>query len=208
MRVISYSRYVIVTLFALLLVANAVNAQDILCPEPSSIATTAPADLAQVQGDIDRLTLCVKRAQLLSTLDKAIEEREKAKDNVNNQQGGMLDTLKPISPSAKDVSSVMDKQKIEVRNMPKDSPLEAMGTSNNETSSDKIQDWKIRRIWGAKGKTKAQLVQDNGVVATVVKDDILPDGYVVVALSTVGVTIRKDGKSKDLSWDVADKEKE
>ncbi len=181
-----------------------VLAQDVLCPEPSNIATTAPADLAQVQSDIDRLALCVERAKLLSELDKSIDDREK-----DSKSNSMLDALQPLTPQASDVSRVMQQQNLGIAPVPVAQPFTQDTAQDEEPAAEEaVPEWKIRRIWGARGNTKAQLVKDNGIVATVVKNDVLPDGYVVVELSTIGVTVRKKGKSKELEWSVAQTEEQ
>lgn len=188
--------------FATMLCAGFAQAQDVLCPEPANIATTAPADLAQVQSDIDRLTLCVERAKLLSELDKTIDDREK--DNKND----LLDPLQPIMPQAAEVSRVMQQQNMGIAPVPMAQPFDGNAAEDNTQDADTGNEWKIRRIWGAKGNTKAQLVKGGGIVATVVKNDILPDGFVIVELSTIGVTIRKDGKAHELGWSIADAEEQ
>ncbi|MBU6235863.1 MAG: hypothetical protein KGQ41_08460, partial [Alphaproteobacteria bacterium] len=51
------------------------------CPAPQEAVNASPDDLAKVQEDIDRFTLCVARAQLLERLNETAKDTDVAIDS-------------------------------------------------------------------------------------------------------------------------------
>jgi hypothetical protein len=66
------------------------------CPSPKSALQNTPNDLAKIQEDIDRFTLCVERAQLLERLNTLVEKNIETIDSALLQSGGGLPAL-PIA---------------------------------------------------------------------------------------------------------------
>lgn len=152
---------------------------DTLCPDPQIESSVVPSDLAQVQEDIDRLSLCVERTKLLQELNELANEKT---EQVQPLNAGAFDPsfLAPLSPKVLEQAS----EKVVSRAPVQSAPV-----------------WKIRRVWGQGGKLQAQLIDSQGVLATVKVGEELTDGSVVETVSVRGVTVKqKNGKSKDLGW--------
>ena len=155
---------------------------DTLCPDPQVEASVVPSDLARVQEDIDRLSLCVERTKLLQELNKL--------SNESSQK-----TLQPISANTIDPSFL--------RPVTVDNLANAVGNKPaiTEKPFEPVADWVIRRVWGQGGQLQAQLVSADGVLATVKTGEALLDGSTVVEISVRGVTLKKkNGKEEQLGW--------
>ena len=157
---------------------------DTLCPDPQIESSVVPSDLARVQEDIDRLSLCVERTKLLQKLNELSNE---SKIGVQPLSAAAIDPsfLKPVTADslAKATNSIIDEKPFQ----------------------NKPKDWVIRRVWGQGGKLQAQLVSGEGVLATVKTGEKLTDGAKVEEISVRGVKIKKkNGKVKQLGWQEED----
>lgn len=188
-------------LLALYLLLNGGAAHaDVLCPDPEDALNVVPTDLAAVQDDIDRLSLCVKRTQLINQLNDLIEEQNKT-DPLSgvtppsfNHSDSFLAPL-PSAPTHQE-NNVIDPAVLEKINV-QDTPQKA-------NAGQQIDDdvWYINRIWGSAGQLRAQLVF-GGQAFVVSEGDMLVSGHVVESISYNSVTVRQGGDISDLTWYVA-----
>lgn len=164
------------------------------CPLPSDELSRAPDDLAKVQADIDRYTLCMERAQLLQRLnDVAMENQEKLNQssgvntgNPGMQLGGNTPTMEDIR--AQIMGSIAGEQ---------------FGDAPAQTAPAPSE-WTIIRVTGASGGLAAQLGKSDGTLARVMAGDSLPDGSQVNSVSATSVSITQDGERKELRWHQGD----
>jgi type IV pilus biogenesis protein PilP len=194
------------TAFCLLLLAVAPTtawAEDDLCPDLESEKKTTPQDMAGVQADIDRLTLCVERARLLKQLDDISDQRLVVLERVKNPQGASNSMGIPALPvgSLPPVRGLNDLKAGVNALVPTANPLD--NALNTAMESLTAPEWKVRKIWGQGASMRAQLSDGQGTLVNVVKGDPLPDGGLVDAVTVKGVTISENGKTKELSWEQA-----
>lgn len=188
--------------------APAAHAAEDLCPDAKTARSTTPGDMAGVQSDIERLTLCVERAKLLKQLDDIAKQRadtlEKLKNPDFGKNGGISTGLGTIPPLPVSALPPIDSGKSDNKNLkpgeirihaPTGKPLDDALTSLTPG------EWKVRKIWGQGAAMHAQLTDGRGTLVNVVKGDPLPDGPVVETISVKGVSISQGGKITDLSWD-------
>jgi hypothetical protein len=186
----------------------AAYAQDVLCPdEIEGGATTAmkalPESMGGVQADIERYTLCIERARLLQMLDSVMVTREETLRKMREGDTGSIAGITGVPPlpagslppvSGVNPASVAKADGTSVVSAAPN-PLEAA------TASLQVDEWKTRKIWGQGLGIRAQLSNGGGTLLNVAKGDPLPDGGMVEDISIRGVTISRNGKSKDLSWE-------
>lgn len=159
-------------------------------PCPSSmtgLAGKTPDDLSIVQADIDRYTLCAKRAELLKKLNELAVENDLAlKNSAGLKNPGMVLGATVDAPPAGP-----------------DAPLIPASTGeDSESASEAVDDgrWKIVEIFGAAGKLQAKLSKADGAVARVKAGSVLPGGGKVVAITPVRVTLQEAGGESELAW--------
>lgn len=155
---------------------------DTLCPDPQIESSVVPSDLARVQEDIDRLSLCVERTKLLQDLNKLSNE---SKSGVQPLNIGAIDPsfLQPVT--AKTLGTNSSNNKVSIQQKP----------------FKKMADWTIRRVWGKGGKLQAQLISADGVLVTAKIGEALIDGSTVKEISVRGVKVtRKNGRDESLGW--------
>lgn len=163
------------------------------CPMPSDELARAPDDLAKVQADIDRYTLCMERAQLLQRLnDVAMENQEKL-----NQSSGVGSGNPGMQLGGTNAPS-MDDIRAQIMGSVNDQLIE--GTADTQPAPPSSDEWMIIRVLGASGGLSAQLSKSDGTLARVRAGDTLPDGSSVNSVSATSVTITQDGTRKDLRW--------
>jgi hypothetical protein len=184
-------------------------AADELCPDIPTANKNQPKDMAGVQADIERLTLCVERAQLLKQLDDVAKARADMLEKLKNPSSSTTTSLSvaPGSIPPLPISALPPLGNADTKNLkpgevrikgPADSPL---GTT---LASLVAPSWKVRKIWGQGAQMRAQLSDGHGVLVNVVKGDPLPDGGSVETVSVKGVAVSQNGKITDLGWDSVD----
>lgn len=178
---------------------------DTLCPTMDEIKNKAPGSLVDIQADIDRLTLCIERARLLEQLDGIGTAREKMlSDALEKANGGTALPLDQIP--ALGAAQLPGVPGIDIKNLkPGDVQIDGAAAdpfaSVNPEAALKQAEWHIRKIWGAGGAMRAQLTDTDGVLLNVSMGDPLPDGSKIESLSVKGVTISRNGKMSELTWE-------
>lgn len=163
------------------------------CPMPSDELARAPDDLAKVQADIDRYTLCMERAQLLQRLnDVAMENQEKL-----NQSSGVGSSNPGMQLGGTNAPSMED-MRAQIMGSVNSQLLEGGGAQQPAPPSS--DEWMIIRVLGASGGLSAQIGKTDGTLARVREGDTLPDGSSVNSVSATSVSITQDGKRKELRW--------
>ncbi|PCI01894.1 MAG: hypothetical protein COB76_00295 [Alphaproteobacteria bacterium] len=168
------------------------------CPEPKRALGATPDDLAKIQEDITRFTLCVQRAQLLERLNELAESNIETIDSAlnltvgQNDGGNAVPGIMPSIPMPPLPASVS--QMLTQGNSPAmDSPViqQFMRESN----------WKIRNIQGKGGSITAQLVDAGGAYLKISKGGNLPNnGGEVLSITNTSVRVNLDGKIQNLKW--------
>jgi len=181
------------------------------CPNLKGAVDNAPDDMAQVQEDIDRFTLCVQRGQLLERLNdtstKSIEGTDAALGLGNGSGGGLgmggaLPTNMPplpanalggadVSPSAAPPASAGASTS--------SAPSSSSSASTDDTS-DSASRWTIKEVFGSTVDMQARLLSPDGDEVKVKKGTKLPDSSVVISVSPDGVNIRGSKGVKALEW--------
>lgn len=179
------------------------------CPAPTAAATNNPDDLAKVQEEIDRFTLCVQRAQLLERLNESTLRNVQAGDaalgllppggammpgTANAQVAGGMPGLAPLPEAALAGADV--------------SPLQqgATAPSGDAAETAKAQepevpkDWTIKEIFGNGNDMQARLLSPEGDEVKARNGMKLPEGPTIVRISPSGVTVRDGGNTKSLEW--------
>lgn len=159
------------------------------CPALEDIlAGKTPDDLSLVQADIDRYTLCAKRAELLKKLNEITVENEAA---VNNGAGNTNPGMMLAPPGTAPMPAVPAMPPLPAGAVP------AQGGAPLPTDDG---NWKIVEIFGASGKLQAKLEKSDGSVARAKAGTELPDGAKVVAITSVHVTVHNADGDTELSW--------
>lgn len=160
------------------------------CPAPAAAMASSPDDLAKIQADIDRYTLCMERALLLQRLnDLALENQESLMQSsgVSKDAPGMqLGTIPNYDQQRAEVMAMVNQA--EQVHVEEDVPPPVE------------EDWVIMRISGPASDLVAKLGKPDGQIAQVRSGDPLPGGGNVESISTTSVSIRQDGKSEQLRW--------
>lgn len=178
------------------------------CPAPKDAIASSPDDLAKVQEEIDRFTLCVQRAQLLERLNETALKSEMATDAALGLGGGSIDAvpdasesgLAPLPASAlagADVSPTSGSTGADVPETEK--AEEPSATPVIEAPKD--TPWTIREVFGSGAAMKAKLLSPDGDEVRLGEGASLPDGKgTIVRITPSGVTVRMGGSTKDLDW--------
>jgi|GEM_PF-1951279 len=188
------------------------------CPEPKQALAGTPDDLAKIQEDITRFTLCVQRAQLLERLNELARANIDTIDtalNLTASQGidnsamlGLIanannfngNTPPPIPSVPSNLFSGDEEENRALKN-----PGVNVAGSSGKTAPDRQSvgdvDWQIREITGSAGKLKAQLIDTSGSIIRVSQGDFLPDeGWTVRSITTTRVEVEKDDQRQPLGW--------
>lgn len=175
---------------------------DAPCPDPDELASAVPSDMSTVQGDIDRLTLCVERANLIQQLDEMVKKREEMLNPSAKGGGNQFDRQSDRS------SRLQQIRRDQIDDIPKiDQTALNNDTVNGDTSKGdskpplESQQWSVIEIQGSGGGLTARLESENGNIIMVSAGDRLPTGQVVSDISiNSGVAVRDDGGLVDLPW--------
>jgi type IV pilus biogenesis protein PilP len=178
------------------------------CPQPDPALVNAPDDLAKVQEEIDRFTLCVQRAQLVERLNDSAVQNMQASDKVlglvppsasmmpgvaGPQQG-----LMPLPSGALAGADVAPQPSADAPAVPADT---ASADAAEAEEPEEIKDWTIKEISGTGSNVHARLLSPEGDEVKASNGMKLPDGKTtVIRITPGGVTIRADGETKSLEW--------
>jgi len=198
------------------------------CPSPSKALASSPDDLAKVQEEIDRFTLCVQRAQLLERLNESTLKSDNVYDaslglapytSVENggapaapglpgAQKGM-----PPLPDAALAGADVEPQHAGDTGAPvpdttqKDSKAttasnsDATAASADTAAKEETPVWTIREIYGSGRGIKATLLSPDGDEVRVKEGEKLPNNNgVVTRITPTGVMIRDGKAAKALDW--------
>jgi type IV pilus biogenesis protein PilP len=185
------------------------------CPTPASISK-APDDLAKVQEDIDRFTLCVQRAQLLERLNESLLKNQQSSDmalglggmpGVAGAQRAGSPGLMPLPANAlagADVAPRAPGAGMAPAKAPSAPAVQAPAEKQAEAKAEPempAMPWTIREIYGAGTGVEAKLVSPEGDEVKAKSGMKLPDGKTtVVRVTPAGVTVKDDKGVKPLDW--------
>jgi hypothetical protein len=183
------------------------SGDDTLCPTMDEVKNKTPGTLADIQDDIDRLTLCIERARLLEQLDGIGTAREKMLTESLEKAAGPGGLSIPIDQiPALTAGQLPGVPGIDIKNL-KPGDIQVDGAAADPFASvaaeavKKEAEWQVRKIWGQGGTMRAQLTQGDGVLVNVTSGDPLPDGTKIDTLSVKGVTVSRNGKVSELTWE-------
>jgi type IV pilus biogenesis protein PilP len=169
-----------------------------VCPEPKSALGNTPDDLADIQSDITRFTLCVQRAQLLERLNSL------ALQNIDT-----IDSALDFQIQTDSADLMMMMENLTASSMPAAVP--AMGNDNiargvdvmpRATPESQKTTWAIQKISGNGQNLMATLVDDDGQIVTVKSGDKPRNHDIhITSITNTSVTIKSDGKTHALPWD-------
>ena len=199
----------ILLIFVTLIFLNMNAYADDLCPEIDKVDSFGQGaygslgnDLAGVQADIDRFSLCVERAQLLKRLnDLSLDNRSSLFGPAPNDIGDIdappptlgnqpeMQDFRMLTPQ--DVLGLQPEPEVAVQDFQED-PL--------NIPQDLEGDWGIRDMMGSGSNLTARLVKADGTVLQVRAGDVLTDGSQVQKISLNEVLIMKDGEIQTLAW--------
>lgn len=188
------------------------------CPAAKNLSGNAPDDLAKVQEEIDRFTLCVQRATLVDRLNENALKAEKAQDaalGYSPSVPGLPDPQKSgdaamglaplpaaalagvdVTPNPNDDKSIPDGTS--AKDAPK-SDLTGENTPAPVPAEPKA--WTIGEVFGAGSDVQAKLLSPEGDEVKVRIGTKLPDGKgTVVKITPSGVSIRVGSEVKPLEW--------
>ncbi|MCB9979181.1 MAG: type IV pilus biogenesis protein PilP [Rhodospirillales bacterium] len=163
------------------------------CPAPGSSETSA-GDMALLQADIDRFSLCAERAESLKKLNEATMGKKGAEG------------VGPAEPNP-----LLDNPGFRLRRPPEDRgnqiaipPVPEKDLEpprERESKPKRLQEWSIVNIFGSSGGLQVRLRKDDGSVAQARAGAVLSDGWTVKQVSTSGVVLGKAGQpDKTLTW--------
>lgn len=162
------------------------------CPLPSAAVMETPDDLAKVQADIDRFTLCMERAQLLQRLNELALENQEALMGYSPDNPGMKLDKKPADlPDFKKPAAA------------ESSPpaLPVLGGAMPKTEEPPAVGWTVVSVFGSGGNLQARISSPEGSIEQVRTGDTLSDGSTVKTISVGRVVITdKSGKDTTLGW--------
>jgi type IV pilus biogenesis protein PilP len=173
-------------------VTNAVDP----CPEPSSVISSSPDDLAKVQEEIDRFTLCVQRAQLLERFNESVSKDQESVDQALGLKNNALEPLNDGALAGADVTPV-------------DAPAQDGAPSVSSFSDPSANVWSISDIYGASSDMQAKLLSPAGDEVRVRVGTVLPDEQgSVVRITSTDVVLKVGSKEEKLVWSTVQKEVE
>ena len=175
------------------------------CPQIIQDSQSAPDDLARVQSDIERYTLCVQRAVLLQRLNDVAQagaEQVSPSFNIDNIEGlpysrddieEMIANLQEREAKAAELIEAAVKQQ--------ETGVSVEGAVGEIAAAKSKDTYKISEVFGSGGGLSARLVDNEGNPVTVKVGDQLPDGSTVVVVRINSVAVVKDEKQQVLEWD-------
>lgn len=179
------------------------------CPEPKRALASTPDDMAKIQEDITRFTLCVQRAQLLERLNELAESNINTIDTalnlaapVPNVDGNAEPGIMPSVPMPQ-LSESMSQMLNENGNATTSSQSSVVGSNapQQPPKRNEPSPWRVRDIQGTGGSISARLVNNEGIMFKVKQGQSLPnDGGKVQSLSNTLVVIERDGDTEILKW--------
>lgn len=186
------------------------------CPAPAVAASNTPDDLAKVQEEIDRFTLCVQRAQLLERLNESALKNQDTTDaalgympmpgagmapGIAGAQSGM-NGLAPLPAGAlagADVTPLTQASAGGATSITPAATTESAPVEEKEPETPKV--WTIREIFGSGDEVQARLLSPQGDEVKARNGMKLPDGKTtVVRITPAGVTVRDGAGAKSLDW--------
>jgi len=190
------------------------------CPAPQGALQNSPDDLAKVQEEIDRFTLCVQRAQLLERLNESAMKNQESTDSalgyapipagagrgmmpgIPGAQSGPagLAPLPAAALAGMDVSPVAAATAASDAADKAAAAAEVAETVAKEEASVSAS-WTIREIFGSGDEVQARLISPEGDEVKARNGMKLPDGKTtVVRITPAGVTVRTGTGAKTLEW--------
>ena len=175
-------------------IALAQSFGDDLCPKPENALQQTPDDLAGIQSDIERFSLCVRRAELLESLNKL------AKQNTDSLIGAAdieriteeaFKSLPPVAPS--DIGFSAEDFEDSLND-------DALDSEDEVAAVDTRTPWLVNDIYGAGGNLRARITSKDGEIANIREGDVLPDGLSVYVISKAGITLKDDQTDIFLDW--------
>ncbi len=167
------------------------------CPLPSAEMAQAPDDLARIQSDIDRYTLCMERAQLLQRLnDVAVENQEK----LNEANGAATSDISAANPGMQLGNNLPSFEQQRQQIMGSVNASDVAAAPVDVAPVVDTTEWFIMKILGSGGALSAQVAKSDGTLAQVKVGDSLPEGIRIDAISSTGVMTTQEGESKALRW--------
>lgn len=185
------------------------------CPAPQGALADTPDDLAKVQEEIDRFSLCVQRAQLLERLNESAMKNQETNDRalgympmpaglpgIPGAQGPAgLAPLPAAALAGADVSPAAAATAASEAADAAAAAAEVAETVAKEEEEKKSAVWTIREIFGSGSEMQARLVSPEGDEVKAHNGMKLPDGKtVVVRITPAGVTVRDSSGAKTLQW--------
>lgn len=184
------------------------------CPEPKKALASTPDDLARIQEDITRFTLCVQRAQLLERLNELATANIETIDSAlnltasNQMDGNAVPGIMPNVPMPQlpeSISNMLQDDSDDFGGSSAQSDHRGSSGASSSASASRPapapSEWRIREIEGTGGSTIARLVNRDGVLLKVSAGERLPDdGGRVSSVTRTGVTITIDGQKQTLKW--------
>lgn len=192
------------------------------CPLPKETASSSPDDLAKVQEEIDRFTLCVQRAQLLERLNDSAIKNQMSDDVALGytpppMQGGSGPNMMPglagaqragvggmgLSPLPANALGGID---VAPRNSGSAAVPKSIGAATQVSEDDEpakpeiAKEWTIHEVSAAGGEMQAKLLSPEGDEVKAKSGMKLPDGKVVVRITPTGVSLRDAKGVKALEW--------
>lgn len=123
---------------------------DPLCPEPKISSRQSPSDLANIQSDIERFTLCIERAELLNRLNRLVEENDALMGLTFG--GGQASAQPPAAPTNAPTATTP------LPDVNMSDSVNARQGQNEETEEDSEDNiWVIEEIFGVSSDLQARL---------------------------------------------------
>lgn len=173
------------------------------CPLPENADSANPDDLAKVQEDIDRYTLCVQRAELLQQLNETeAESRKNLEEALDLKSPTLSDVMggsaqmggnMPPPPSGFEAG--------QVASLNADSLDMGAGSGGFGALPVQSTEWQINSVSGQGRSLKAMLIAPDGSLQRVQAGSVLPnEGGTVASITASDVRVTKDKKTKSLNW--------
>ena len=184
---------------------SAAQAQQIVdpCPVPEALAKKSPSDMAAVQADIDILTLCVRRAGLLSELNDLVTDDMLLPKTGSAAQDSIVPNFQDenFEPVDSDLFRLPDTED-ESTALPDTSRQSMFDVEEEQEKKEEKKEYKVIGINGNQASgVVARLRTPEGDVVQVKAGDVLNDGAQVQNVSIQGVTVVMQGTPKTLGWE-------
>lgn len=177
--------------FSLSMNAQAQQFGDELCPSPDTALKQTPDDLSSIQSDIERFSLCVKRAELLQSLNSLAQKNKESLLGMPDIQAITEEAIGALPPLAP-VDNAFTAEDF----------ARTLGNDNDGTEvamEDTRTPWLVNDIYGVGTNLKARITSTEGEIANVREGDMLSDGLEVFSISRTGIVLRGDEDIR-LDW--------